>query len=318
MKTIKLRHPYQPQQIPAGDVVLVLGFFDGVHRGHQQVIATGKKIAAERGLQLAVMTFNQHPAVVFQKFTQPIQYLSTLNEKEMLMEKCGVDLLYEVAFTSSFAGLSPQAFVDQYIVGLHAQVVVAGFDYTYGKKAVASVAQLPEYAHDRFETVVVDKLEDQGEKVSSTRIRQLLLAGKVETAAELLGYVYQTPGVVIHGDARGRELGFPTANIQVAPHVLLPKEGVYACELQVGGKWYQAMGSIGHNDTFGPNRELTVEINILDFDEAIYGEEVAVSWNAFLREQVAFDSADALITQLKADKQATREYFERKINFSAD
>lgn len=311
MQTIQIRHPYDKNQIPTAEVVLVLGFFDGVHRGHQQVIATGKKIAQEKGLKLAVMTFNQHPAVVFQKFTQPIQYLSTLKEKEKLMASCGVDVLYEVAFTSQFAALAPQAFVDQYIVGLHAKYVVAGFDYTYGKKAVANVQQLPDYAQGRFETVVVDKLEDQGEKISSTRIRQLLSAGKVETAAKLLGYVYQTPGVVIHGDARGRELGFPTANIQITPQRLLPKEGVYACELAVGGKWYPAMGSIGHNDTFGPNRELTVEINILDFDEAIYGEQVAVAWNAFLREQVAFSSAEELITQLKADEQATRAYFEQ-------
>lgn len=312
MEVIKLHHPYQKAMIPDDDVVLVLGFFDGVHRGHQEVIEKGKQIAHERNLKLAVMTFNQHPAVVFSKVKEtPIKYLSTLKQKEVLMKNLGVDYLYEVAFTSAFAGQDPQKFVDEYIVALHGKVAVVGFDYTYGGKGKdADVDHLPIYAKNRFETVVVSEKTKDSEKISSSRIRQLLSEGDLEAANELLGYVYETKGTVIHGDARGRTLGYPTANILIDHDILLPKEGVYANEIFVGNKWYQAMGSIGHNDTFEANRPLTVELNILDFDQDIYGEKVKVRWYHLLRGQVAFSSAEELIQQLEQDKENTRKYFE--------
>ncbi|MEG0372709.1 MAG: riboflavin biosynthesis protein RibF [Enterococcus sp.] len=312
MEIVKLRHPYQPAEIPAGDCVLVLGFFDGVHRGHQEVINTGKKIAQEKNLKLAVMTFNQHPAVVFQKVqSTPIKYLSTLKQKEEQMAKLGVDLLYEVAFTSGFAALDPQTFVDQYIVGLHGKVAVSGFDYNFGKDQSADAKYLPKYAKDRFEIVTVAKKTEKNEKekISSSRIRRLLSEGRLEEANHLLGYIYEVSGTVIHGEARGRTLGYPTANIQVPEDMNLPKEGVYVNQIKVGDQWYPAMGSIGHNDTFGPNRMLTVEINILDFDQEIYGEKVKVRWYHMLRGQVAFESVDGLVKQLEIDEQATRDYF---------
>lgn len=312
MEIVKLRHPYKPEEIPMGDCVLVLGFFDGVHRGHQEVIKTGKKIAQEKKLKLAVMTFNQHPAVVFQQVqSKPIKYLSTLRQKEERMAELGVDLLYEVAFTSSFAALKPQDFVDQYIVGLHAKVAVSGFDYNFGKDQTADAKHLPTYSNDRFEVIIVVKKteEHETEKISSSRIRRLLSEGRLDEANHLLGYIYETSGTVIHGEARGRTLGYPTANIQVPDDMKLPREGVYVNKIKIGDDWYPAMGSIGHNDTFGSNRMLTVEINILDFNQEIYGEKVKVRWYHMLRGQVAFESAQGLIKQLEEDEQATRDYF---------
>ena len=149
-----------------------------------------------------------------------------------------------------------------------------------------------------------------GEKVSSTRIRAALQNGEMAEANRLLGYPYEFEGTVVHGDARGRELGFPTANIKVKSTVRLPKEGVYVTELKVGDRWYPSMGSIGHNDTFGQGRQLTVEIYILDFHQDIYGETVAIRWHHFLRDQVAFSGAEALIEQLQQDEIDTRKYFE--------
>ncbi len=310
MKIIKIRHPYQVNQIPDEDVVLVLGFFDGVHKGHQKVIQTGKEIAEREGLKLALMTFNQHPSIVFKKIDpSQVKYLTTLTQKEAKMADLGVDYLYEIDFTSSFAHLAPQDFVDQYIVGLHAKYAVSGFDYTYGPKEIADVAHLPQYAKNRFEIVTLPKEVDEGEKISSTRIRHLLDEGRLEEVTKLLGAVYEVEGVVVHGDARGRLLGFPTANVKVKSTVHLPKEGVYVNEIKVGDTWYKAMGSIGHNDTFGDGRELTVELYILDFNQDIYGEHVVIRWNKFLRNQVKFSSAEALIEQLKADEQATADYF---------
>ncbi|WP_321383620.1 riboflavin biosynthesis protein RibF [uncultured Enterococcus sp.] len=311
MKIIPIRHPYDSTQIPNDDVVMVLGFFDGVHQGHKRVIQAGKKIAEEKGLKLAVMTFNQHPSIVFQKIEpQAMKYLTSLKQKEERMAELDVDILYIIDFTSDFAKLSPQAFVDQYIVDLHGKVAVSGFDYTYGPRDIADVAHLPEYAQDRFDIVTVQKEELDGEKISSTRIREMMESGKMEEVTELLGYVYETEGTVVHGDARGRELGFPTANIRVKSTVRLPRIGVYAVQIKIGETWYAGMGSIGHNDTFGEGRELTVEVYILDFKKDIYGEQVVVRWNHYLRDQVKFDGAAKLIEQLKQDEADTVAYFD--------
>lgn len=313
MEIIKLHHPYQVNEIPKDEVVLALGFFDGVHRGHQEVIGRAKSIAEKNKVKLAVMTFNQHPSIVFKKLNpDQHKYLSTVSRKEELMEKIGVDFLYEVDFTSAFASLAPQDFVDQYIVGLNAQTVVAGFDYTFGKKEVASMSHLPLYAKDRFEIEVVEKQTLQEEKISSTRIRLALEIGDMAVANKLLGYIYATPGRVVHGDARGRLLGFPTANIVVENFVKLPRTGVYAVEILVGGKMHKGMASIGYNVTFEPNRPLTVEVYILDFDDDIYGEEVTVFWYDYLRDEEKFDSIDALIAQLKQDEINTAHFFEQK------
>lgn len=312
MEIIEIHHPYEKNSIPDEGVVLVLGFFDGVHLGHQKVIQTGKKIAAEKNLKLALMTFNQHPSIVFQKIDpEKMQYLTSISQKEQLMEKSGVDYLYEVEFTSAFAALSPEDFVNQYMVGLNAEYVVAGFDYTYGKREIANMDLLAGYANNRFEVVTVPKESLDHEKISSTRIRAALQNGEMEEATELLGYVYEFSGIVVHGDARGRQLGFPTANIKVEPSVRLPKEGVYVTEIKVGDQWYPSMGSIGHNDTFGQGRQLTVEIYILDFHQDIYGETISVRWHHYLRDQVAFNGVEGLIKQLQQDEHETAAFFKK-------
>ena len=312
MKIVPIRHPYSKEEIGNEEVVMVLGFFDGVHLGHQKVIETGREIADERGLKLAVMTFNQHPSIVFQKvLPENMKYLNTLNQKERLMEKNGVDILYVVEFTSSFAQVPPQEFVDSYIVGLNSKVAVSGFDYTYGPKEIASVAQLPTYAQKRFDVITVAKEKCDGDKISSSRIREEMENGHMSEVTKLLGYVYEIEGTVVHGDARGRLLGFPTANIKVKSTVRLPRIGVYAVEIEIGSKWYHGMGSIGHNDTFGDGRALTVEVYILNFHENIYGEQVSVRWNHYLRDQVKFNQVDKLIAQLKQDEVDTANYFSK-------
>lgn len=311
MKIIPIRHPYNKEQIFDEEIVLVLGFFDGVHKGHHKVINTGRKIADEKGVKLALMTFNQHPSIVFQKINpENMKYLTSIKQKEHLMEIAGVDILYIVDFTSSFAELPPQAFVDQYMVHLNAKAVVSGFDYTYGPKEIASVKHLPAYAKNRFEVVVVPKEVLEGEKISSTRIRYLMDEGDMEGVRELLGYVYEIEGTVVHGEARGRKLGFPTANIKIKSTVRLPKVGVYAVEIKIGKEWFIGMGSIGYNSTFGEDRELTVEVYILDFNQDIYGEQVTVRWNHYLRDQIKFGQVEELINQLNKDAADTSSYFQ--------
>lgn len=312
LEIIKLHHPYDKQKIDAGPIVLILGFFDGVHRGHQQVIKKGIDIAKEKKVKAAVMTFNRHPAVVFSSFDPDRhKYLTTLERKEELMESLGVDLLYEVDFTSQLGSLSPQDFVDQYIVGLNAVAAVSGYDYTYGKKAVATMEHMEEYAKGRFDVVVVPKYTDAEEKISSTRIRKALKEGQVEEANRLLGYIYQTNGFVIHGDARGRELGYPTANIYPDPFVFLPGKGIYAVKVLVQGRWVGGMASIGYNVTFKNQEDISVEINLFDFNEDIYGEDLTVKWISYLRDEIKFESAEGLIEQLKADERQSREILSR-------
>ena len=311
MEIIHIHHPYDQKQIPDEQIVLALGYFDGVHRGHQEVIKRAKEIAENKNLKLAVMSFNHHPSIVFQKMNpETMQYLSTINRKAEIFENLGVDYFFVVSFTSAFASLRPQEFVDQYICGLHASAVVAGFDYTYGPREIADMKQLVHYAKDRFEVIEVAELKNEVEKISSTHIREALTEGDMEKANACLGYVYPIEGTVIHGDARGRLLGFPTANIQTEKHTRLPRNGVYIVSIRVNGTWHRGTASIGHNITFEAGRDKTVEVYILDFDKMIYGENVAVRWHHFIRSEIKFSGIEQLIAQLKSDEADTIAYFQ--------
>jgi len=308
VQIINIHHPYQTDDIYPDDIVLVLGFFDGIHRGHQEVINKGIKIAKERGIKCAVMTFNRHPAFVYRRFDPDTHtYLTPLDRKEDIMRRLGVDILYEVDFTARFGNLPPQQFVDDYIVGWHAKVVVAGFDYTYGKADKANMKTLPGYAKNRFEIVTVEKKEFQNDKISSTRIRRYISEGKVAEANELLGYLYEISGFVIHGDARGRELGYPTANIYPHPYIMVPKRGIYAVKLKVNNEWIDGMASIGYNPTFGHRPSYSIEVHLFNFKEDIYGEDVRVKWVDYLRDEIKFNSADELIQRLEQDELESKE-----------
>ncbi|MCD2257380.1 riboflavin biosynthesis protein RibF [Agrilactobacillus fermenti] len=310
MQIVHLHHPYDTTKIINQSIVLALGFFDGVHRGHQAVIKRGKEIAETQNLPLAVMTFNQHPAIVFEQVgPQGIQYLSPLKRKAELMAQLGVDIFYIVDFTSNFANLSPQAFVDQYIIGLHAKFVVAGFDYTFGKQAVANMTTMPKFSHHQFEIETVSEEDDADLKISSTRIRKLLSAGAIDEANHLLGYTYETQGLVVHGLARGRTLGYPTANVITSQAQQIPGIGIYSVQINVNNHWYEAMASVGYNITFDETKTLTLEVNIFDFDEFIYGEQVKIRWYHYLRGEIKFSGAEALVAQLDQDKIATQKYF---------
>ena len=314
MQIIELSLPYAKECIIQEPIVLALGFFDGIHLGHKEVITTAKKIAEERGYKVAVMSFNQHPSVIFQNVDpDSIQYVSPLERKKELLKELGVDIFYLVDFTKEFGALSPQEFVDQYIVGLNAKVVVAGFDYTYGKRDIANMELLPKYASNRFEIISIAEQKSDNGKISSTAVRDLLLQGEIEKANELLGYEYIMNGVVVHGFGRGSKmLGFPTANIEVSNDTFLLKNGVYIVEMFVEGKWIPGMASIGINPTFDDVHKVTIEVNLLDFDKNIYHLPVRVKWLKYLRPELKFDGIDALIAQLKKDEQDTRNYFKTK------
>lgn len=308
MEVVKLHHPINHDMIADEPVVLAMGFFDGMHAGHREVLSVAKAKADELGIKLAVLTYDHHASVVFQTFPTPLQYLTTLPRKLELLAEVGVDKTYVMNFTASYSSQEPQTFVDNYIVGLNAKVAVAGFDHTYGVED-ADMAHLPTYSHGRFDVVEIPKVLSQGRESASRDARALLDQGELPALNTLLTRPYETSGTVVHGEARGRELGFPTANIETPSLERLPKVGVYVVRLRVGDTWYPAMASIGYNVTFGENRPKTVEINILDFKRNIYGESVNVEWLLYLRGEVKFTSAEALIEQLHQDEVDTRAYF---------
>ncbi|WP_286006854.1 riboflavin biosynthesis protein RibF [Ligilactobacillus aviarius] len=309
MQVIEISEPLDLQKIPNEDVVLAMGFFDGVHRGHQAVIQRAKQIAAQRHLKLAIMTFDRFPKIYFRNIdSQAVKYVTPLKQRLKRFEQQGIEIAYVARFDEAMAKLSPQYFVDHFMAGLHAKVVVAGFDYTYGKPDVANMETLPQFAQGRFDVVTVDRQALNAEKIGTTQIKAALDQGKIEKVNQLLGYRFNFRGKVVHGKARGRELGFPTLNIQPAKDQWIPGIGVYAVRVKVDGQWYQGMCSVSHNETFG-NNPLTIEINLFDFSQMIYGQEVEVEWDQYLRAPVKFESVNQLIAQLKQDQTDTQEYF---------
>ncbi|EAC7102219.1 bifunctional riboflavin kinase/FAD synthetase [Listeria monocytogenes] len=309
MKTIYLHHPITTDEWTSIKKVMALGFFDGVHLGHQAVIKKAKQIAEQKGLQTAVLTFDPHPSVVLSNIRKQVKYLTPLEDKAEKMAELGVDIMYVVRFTTQFSELSPQSFVDNYLVALNVEHVVAGFDYSYGKKGEGKMTNLAQYADGRFEVTIVDKQTAASDKISSTNIRRAITEGELEEANQLLGYPYTTKGTVIHGDKRGRTIGFPTANIRVNEDYLIPKLGVYAVKFRVNGETHLGMASIGYNITFKDDQALSIEVYILDFHREIYGEEAEIEWYQFFRPELKFNGVEGLIAQLEKDEQDTRAYF---------
>lgn len=307
MEVYHLTHPHSLTQENTPPSAMALGFFDGVHLGHQKVISKAKQIADEQDLQSAVMTFYPHPAVVLGKKENP-EYLTPLKEKEKRIEALGIDRLYVVKFDKNFSSLTPRQFVDEYIVRLNVRHTVCGFDFTYGHKGKGTSETLSDDADGRFGVTIVEKVEEHEEKISSTKIRELLHAGKADEVSSYLGHPYEMKGTVVSGEKRGRTLGFPTANIDPDGPYLIPETGVYAVKMKVRSKWLDGVASIGYKPTFRQNygEQPAIEVYLFDFEDDIYGESVFVKWYKKLRDEEKFDSADALVRQMEQDVQTAK------------
>lgn len=287
--------PFEKQE----PTVLVLGYFDGIHLGHQAVFERARKIADEQGMTVSVLTFPESPKLAFTRFApELLLHLTTEEKRYQLMADCGVDKLYLVDFTSDFAAHSPQDFVNKYIKKLGAVAVVTGFDYHFGNSR-ADVSVLRELFDGPVETV--EEVQLDGQKISSTRIRQAIQVGQVDVANDLLGYSFATEGIVVHGDARGRTIGYPTANLAPFERVHLPADGVYVVDVEVDGQLYRGMASVGKNITFD-GTELRLEAHLFGFDRMIYGEKLTIYWLKKIRDMVKFDGIDSLMVQMKEDE----------------
>ncbi len=290
-----------------GRSVVTVGVFDGVHRGHQLLIGRAVAVARERGLPAVLVTFDPHPAELVRPGSHPAQ-LTTLRRRADLAAELGIDAVCVLPFTPELLRTEPSAFVHHVLVErLHAAAVVVGRNFRFGHRGAGDVALLTELGQ-RFGFAVegLALTGDDGVTFSSTYIRACIAAGDVAAAAAALGRPHRVEGVVVHGARRGRDLGFPTANIASAPHTALPADGVYAGRFAIGGRLLPAAISVGTNPTFS-GRVRTVEAYVLDVHEDFYGHAVAVDLVARLRGQEHYDDVDALVSQMHADVARARE-----------
>jgi len=311
MKTWELTYPDNLTKEALPSTVAAFGFFDGIHLGHQAVIKRAVDLAKSENKESAVFTFHPHPSVVLNRSTEDVKYITTNQEKKTFIESLGVDRLYILTFNEELSQLSPQKFIEHFIVNLHITHVVAGFDFSFGYKGAGNMENINTFGFDQFTTTIVDKLNLHEEKISSTKIRTALQVGNVQMVNELLGRVYTVSGQVVTGDKRGRLLGFPTANVQVSQEKLLPKEGVYAVTLKHENTIYNGMANLGVKPTFVQDEyEPTLEIFIFDFDQDIYGDNVTVHFYEYIRKEETFNGVDELVAQLKLDERNIRTYFQ--------
>jgi riboflavin kinase/FMN adenylyltransferase len=299
-------------EVPAelGRTAVVIGNFDGVHLGHRHVVSRAREIADQRGLTVVAVTFDPHPMAVLRPEHAPTT-LTSVEERAALLGDCGADAVLVMPFDRGVAAWTPEEFVERVLAdALHAAVVVVGANFRFGNKAAGDVATLRETG-ERFGFEAEGIALDGGPQVwSSTYVRMSLAAGDVAGAAEALGRPYSVRGVVVQGDHRGRELGFPTANVPTDALTAAPPDGVYAGWLRRvdTGEVYPAAISVGTNPTFSGVRERRVESYVLDrTDLELYGVEVEVGFVERLRGMVAFSSVEALVEQMKDDVDRARE-----------
>jgi riboflavin kinase/FMN adenylyltransferase len=289
--------------------VVTIGMFDGVHRGHQKTIGRAVEKARAAGLPSVVLTFDPHPSEVVRPGSHP-PMLTSSRYKAELLEALGVDVMCVLPFTAEFSRLSPDEFVHEVLVAhLHAAAVVVGENFRYGHKAAGDVTALTEAGRRFGFSVEGAPLQGSDETTwSSTYVRALVDAGDVTAAAAALGREHRVEGVVVRGDQRGREIGYPTANVEPLPWSAVPADGVYAGRVLRGGTRHPAAISIGTNPTFA-GRERRVEAYVLDAEGGLdlYGEHVGVAFCARLRETVRFAGVEELVEQMARDVERTRE-----------
>ncbi len=285
--------------------------FDGVHRGHQSIIAKLVQVAQEKNLEPSILTFWPHPRLVFNP-NDDLKLLNTVEEKAQLLEQFEIQNLFLKEFDEAFRNLSGEEFIRQILVEkLNVKYLIVGYDHVFGKNKSGNFELLKQLAPELgYEVIQMEAVNIHNDHISSTKIRNALAEGRIEEANEMLGYSYPISGEVIEGKQIGRTIGFPTANIDYQNIKLLPKKGAYIVDVYVDGILHKGMLSVGTNPTVNGN-ELTVEVNILDFDQDIYGKEITVKFRDFLHEEIKFESLEKLIERLNEDKIKTEKFFSK-------
>lgn len=291
--------------------VVTIGKFNAVHRGHVDMISRAKEIAAQRGLHSIVVTFDRHPMALFDPENAPPD-ITGVNRRMELIEATGVDACLVLPFTQELAALTAEEFTEQILVdGLGAACVVVGEDFRFGREARGTVETLRTHGESLgLDVVVVDDVLDQtsADRISSSFVRRLLFTGDVESAARVLGRPHAMQGEIVHGEKKGRELGYPTANLSPDATGMMPGDGVYAGWLiRSDGTRYPAAISIGTNPTIEGKRARVVEAHCLGSPGDLYGQVVVVEFISYVRGMFKFDSLDELIWQMGHDVVTVRE-----------
>lgn len=308
---MRITHGLQPGGSPASAPhAVTIGNFDGLHRGHQAMLARLKEEAARRGLSSCVLTFEPHPREFFSPGEAPPR-LSSLREKSELIEAAGIDRLHVCRFDRRFASLSPTEFIERVLVEtLGARWLLVGDDFRFGARRAGDFALLQEAgARLGFEVESLPTVSVEGKRASSTAVREALAAGDMQHARELLGRPYSISGHVMHGNKLGRHIGFPTANIRLQ-HNRPPLSGIFAVEIcGLNGAPLKGVASLGTRPTVHENGKPTLEVFIFDFRDDLYGRRLRVDFLKKLRDEEKFPDLDALINQINRDVDNARAFF---------
>ncbi|WP_276352453.1 bifunctional riboflavin kinase/FAD synthetase [Cohnella caldifontis] len=299
--------------IPAG-LSVAIGFFDGVHLGHADVIRRAVAFGRERGQVPAVMTFDPHPRMVLGKGPHYQTVLTPLEDKLALLADLGVEAAYVIRFDTAFASVTAERFVKELLLPLGVRTAVVGFDFSFGHQGKGNAEAMRTFGEGAIDVRSVEPIRSGGDKVSSTRIRDELAAGNCAEAARLLGRPYAIRGQVVHGKARGRTIGFPTANVQPEQPYVIPRTGVYAVTAEVAGTRggpavrYGAVLNVGYRPTFElPSGGLSLEAHLFDFEGDLYGRELTLTFREYLRDEKKFASVDELVGQIRRDAERAKD-----------
>ena len=286
--------------------IFALGFFDGVHRGHQALLGACVSLAGSAGAEAAAITFDRHPRALFTQDPPPL--ISTAASRRLLLGRYGITYVKQYPVIPEVMGMPWEDFLTS-LLEEAAAGFVCGDDFRFGRRNEGNAAGLVKFCEDRgLHCVIVPEQSVDGKRVSSTYIRSQIECGDMETAKRFLGHPHIVSGVVVPGKQLGRTLGIPTANIRLEEGLVVPKFGVYACRVTIDGKSYSAVTNVGTRPTVS-GVGVTVEPWILDFDGNLYGQEITLEFHRFLRPETKFDGLEALKTQINRDADTTRNYF---------
>lgn len=292
--------------------VVTVGTFDGVHIGHQQIIGELNRLKEEKNLRSILITFDPHPQIVLRNRSKDVKLLSSTEEKLELLKKFPLDIVYIINFSKEFAATPAETFFTDYIVNrIGLNDLVIGYDHMFGKNREGSIETVNALSNNfGFSVHKVPEFKIDDKNISSTEIRNLLEQGDVNAAKFFLGRFYEIEGTVVQGAKRGRELGYPTANLKIDDdNKQIPKNGIYAVEVLYDKNIFCGMMSIGHNPTVNDTNEIFLEVNIFNFDKDIYGEKIKIRFVEYIREEVKFSSLEELTKKLDEDKQKTLNIF---------
>lgn len=282
---------------------LILGNFDGIHLGHQKLFEEAVRIIGNSEARCAVMTFTPHPKSILTATDEYNQLLTPWEIKKELLSSFGIKTIFIVEFTNEFAKVAPETFIETYVKGVQASIVIVGEDFRYGAFGKGDAHSIFDYGeYGGYQAFIIPPVVYHNKKISSSMIRQLLNEGNVKLVEYLLNRKYQIRGNVIHGEKRGRQLGFPTANLALTDPYVLPKNGVYAVEVLYVGERYYGVMNIGTKPTFhNYNKNISIEVHLLDFNGDLYDQQLSIYLIDYIRPEKRFESLDALKQQIIDD-----------------